>query len=87
LSRQRYRSILEPRVLRREVAAQYLSISPTSFDSLVDDGVIPRPKTIKSRIKIWDKQALDRVIDDWFDDAEVESGKNPYDEISLKRQC
>lgn len=49
--------------------------------------MIPRPKTIKSRIKIWDKQALDRVIDDWFDDAEVESGKNPYDEISLKRQC
>ncbi len=83
--RQRYDSNIEPRVLRRGDAARYLSISPTSFDALIDDGVIPPPKTIKSRIKIWDKRALDRVIDDWFDDAEFEGGKNPYDDISFKR--
>lgn len=84
-SRQRHSSIIEPRVLRREVAAHYLSISPTSFDSLVDGGLIPPPKTLKSRIKIWDRRALDRVIDDLFDDADAESEKNPYDEISLRR--
>ncbi len=82
--RQRYGNIIEPRVLRREVAAHYLSISPTSFDTLVDDGVIPPPKTLKSSIKIWDRRALDRVVDELFDDTDAESGKNPYDEISLK---
>jgi predicted DNA-binding transcriptional regulator AlpA len=46
----------------------YLGISPTKFDSLVDDGRMPRPRMIDSR-KVWDVQELDAAFDDLPHDA------------------
>ena len=47
-----------PRGLAREVAAQYLGISTTKFDAMVQDGRMPGPKRIDGR-KVWDRHAID----------------------------
>lgn len=39
-------------------AAIYLSISPSFFRRLVDQGVMPRPRVVGSR-RIWDVEELD----------------------------
>ncbi len=49
---------LPPRGLAREVAAQYLGISTTKFDAMVQDGRMPGPKRIDGR-KVWDRHAID----------------------------
>ena len=85
LARQRYGDIIEPRGLRREQAAHYVGISPTSFDSLVHDGTMPRPTKVKGHIVLWDRRALDQSLDQLFDGTNDECSKNPYDDISLKR--
>lgn len=85
MARQRYGDLIEPRGLRREQAAHYVGVSPTSFDSLVDDGTMPRPATVKARIVLWDKRALDHSLDQLFESTNGECSKNPYDDISLKR--
>jgi hypothetical protein len=46
----------------RKEAASYVGVSPTSFDKLVHRGVMPRPTVLLGR-KVWDRKALDRVLD------------------------
>lgn len=53
---------VQPRLLRRERAAQYLDISPGSFDKLVREGAIPAPKILES-FKVWDRTDLDALAD------------------------
>ncbi len=52
---------LAPRGLSREQAAAYVGVSPTLFDTLVDDGRMPRPKRINTRT-IWDRTTLDEAF-------------------------
>jgi predicted DNA-binding transcriptional regulator AlpA len=85
LARQRFGDIIESRGLRREHAAHYVGISPASFDKLVDEGKMPRPKKMMERIVLWDRRALDQSLDQLFDGTHGECSNNPYDEISLKR--
>jgi len=47
-----------PRGLNREQAALYIGVGTTTFDAMVADGRMPKPKTVNSRV-IWDRQALD----------------------------
>jgi hypothetical protein len=54
---------LSPRLVGREAAAAYLSVSPSKFDQMVADGRMPRPKVIDAR-KAWDVRALDAAVDD-----------------------
>ena len=49
---------LPPRGLSRLEAAQYIGVSPTTFDQMVADGRMPKPKRIGRRA-IWDRQLLD----------------------------
>jgi predicted DNA-binding transcriptional regulator AlpA len=56
-------STLAPRLLSREVAAAYLSVSPNKFDEMVRDGSMPKPKRLFGRRKAWDVRALDAAID------------------------
>jgi predicted DNA-binding transcriptional regulator AlpA len=53
---------LAPRGLQREFAARYVGISPTTFDKMVEDGRMPKPKMIDSR-RVWDLRALDMAFD------------------------
>lgn len=52
-----------PRGLSRAAAAHYLGIGTTTFDGLVKDGVMPKPKTIGAR-RVWDRHKLDAAFDE-----------------------
>jgi hypothetical protein len=65
---------LLPRGLSREEAAEYIGVSASLFDRLVEDGRMPRPKAINSRV-VWDRQRLDVAFDVLPDRGEP----NPWD--------
>jgi len=46
------------RGLSRVEAAEYVGVSPTTFDQMVADGRMPKPKRIGRRV-IWDRHQLD----------------------------
>jgi hypothetical protein len=50
--------MIEPRGLGRKLSAQYMGVSPSLFDKLVKDGLMPQPIAIYSR-RVWDRRALD----------------------------
>jgi predicted DNA-binding transcriptional regulator AlpA len=62
---------LPPRLVNREAAAAYVCVSPNTFDKMVDDGRMPRPKLLGEKRRAWDVRALDAAVDqlpvDWDD--------------------
>jgi predicted DNA-binding transcriptional regulator AlpA len=54
---------LAPRLISREAAAAYVCVSPNTFDDMVKDGRMPKPKRLSGRRKAWDVRALDIAID------------------------
>jgi predicted DNA-binding transcriptional regulator AlpA len=54
---------LAPRLISRAAAAAYINVSPTTFDEMVKDGRMPRPKRLGGRRKAWDVRALDAAVD------------------------
>lgn len=54
---------LAPRLIGREAAAAYISVSPGKFDQMVRDGRMPAPRIIDAR-KAWDVRALDIAVDE-----------------------
>ena len=64
---------LAPRGLQRLIAAQYVGVSPNTFDKLVGEGRMPRPKVIGAR-KVWDREALDSHFAALPDDGEAAAG-------------
>lgn len=66
---------LPPRGLCRIQAAQYVGVSPVTFDKMVDEGQMPGPKRIERR-KVWDRHALDLAFAALPDDEQA----NPWDE-------
>jgi predicted DNA-binding transcriptional regulator AlpA len=54
---------LAPRLISREVAAAYVNVSPTTFDAMVKDGTMPKPRRLSGRRKAWDVRALDAAVD------------------------
>jgi excisionase family DNA binding protein len=52
------------RLLRRQDAARYLSVSPGTFDKLVREHQIPQPKVVGEHIRAWDVLDLDSYVDD-----------------------
>jgi len=65
---------LPPRGLCRVQAAQYVGISPGTFDEWVDEGLMPGPKRVGVR-KIWDRHELDLA----FAALPGEATANPWD--------
>ena len=51
-----------PRGLSRVEAARYLGVGASTFDALVKDGAMPKPKTIGAR-RVWDRHKLDAAFD------------------------
>jgi excisionase family DNA binding protein len=54
---------LAPRLVTREAAAAYVCVSPNTFDKMVDDGRMPRPRLLGGKRRAWDIRALDLAID------------------------
>src|SRR5215471_666636 len=54
---------LAPRLIGRLAAAAYISVSPTTFDTMVNDGRMPPPKLLGERRRAWDVRAIDVAVD------------------------
>jgi predicted DNA-binding transcriptional regulator AlpA len=54
---------LAPRLITREAAAAYVSVSPNTFDEMVKDGQMPPAKRLRDRRVAWDVRALDAAVD------------------------
>jgi hypothetical protein len=71
---------LPPRGLSRKQASEYIGVSPSHFDKLVADRIIPPAKRLAGRT-VWDLKQLDKAFDaldndSWHDDS---SGGNSWD--------
>ncbi|BBB97666.1 hypothetical protein BE61_31000 [Bradyrhizobium elkanii USDA 61] len=55
---------LAPRLIGRNAAAAYVSLAPNTFDSLVRDGRMPKPRILTSGRKAWDVRLLDLAVDE-----------------------
>lgn len=76
-----YRSSLQIRRGVSEIeAATYLSLSPSYFRTLVDRGVMPRPRLAGKR-RIWDIEELDIA----FKSLPREGGEEPIFGVSEDR--
>ncbi len=64
---------LPPRGLSRVRAAEYIGVSPSTFDKMVAEGKMPAPKRIRGRV-VWDRVQVDCAFNA-FDDG----GENPWD--------
>lgn len=58
-----------PRGLNRVEAARYVGVSPNTFDKLVGEGRMPRPKRVGARL-IFDREALDVAFSALGEDGE-----------------
>lgn len=54
---------LAPRLIGRDAAAAYVSVSPNTFDAMVADGTMPKPRRLTTGRKAWDVRLLDQAID------------------------
>ena len=64
-----------PRGLNRAEAARYVGVSPGTFDKLVSDGLMPKPKRVRTRL-IFDREAIDLAFSALGDEGEF---KNDFD--------
>ena len=51
------------RLLNRIDAASYVSVSPTTLDRMVKDGILPKPHLIYSRVVRFDRREIDAALD------------------------
>ncbi len=65
-------STLPPRLISREAAAAYACIGTTTFDAMVKDGRMPKPRLLTDRRRAWDVRELDAAIDNLPRDGENE---------------
>jgi predicted DNA-binding transcriptional regulator AlpA len=54
---------LPPRLIGRDAAAAYVSVSPHVFDLMVKEGRMPRAKRVTGRRVAWDVRELDNAVD------------------------
>ncbi len=72
---------LAPRLVGREAAAAYAGISATSFDALVQSSIMPKPKTLIGRRKVWDVRELDAAIDDLPHHGETSADDGSWSDV------
>lgn len=70
---------LPPRGLRRVQAAEYIGVSASTFDKMVAEGLMPKPKRYGDRV-IWDRFALDEAFACL--DGDEPAKANPWDTVS-----
>jgi predicted DNA-binding transcriptional regulator AlpA len=66
-----------PLLLRREMAAAFLGLSPATFDGAVKDGLLPRAVPLVGSVKAWHRADLEA----WAEDrrAAAENVPNEWD--------
>lgn len=78
MARARIEHTIEPRGLRLPDAAAYVGMGETKFLQLVDAGRMPSARKIDG-MTLWDRRALDRRLDEIFDDR---AESDPYQEVA-----
>ncbi len=53
---------LAPRLIDRAASAAFISVCPNTFDQMVKDGRMPKPKALSGRRIAWDVHDLDRAV-------------------------
>jgi hypothetical protein len=61
---------LPPRLIGREAAAAYISVSTNTFDLMVKAGRMPRPRILSDKRRAWDVRELDLAVEALPDDGE-----------------
>lgn len=69
-----------PRGLSRVEAARYVGVSPGTFDKLVDDGTMPKPKHIRAR-RVWDRVEVDTAFTRMGEGADDGDEPNDFDRV------
>jgi len=67
------------RGLNRLETAEYVGLSPNSFDAAVSGGLFPAPLCIGRR-KVWDRRAMDLTLDRLAGIVHVEQEMHDLDE-------
>lgn len=55
-------AIIAPRLLDRAASAAYISVSPNTFDRMVIEDRMPKPKILSGRRIAWDIRELDKAV-------------------------
>lgn len=71
---------LAPRLICREAAAAYVSVSPGIFDEMVADGRMPRARRLSDRRKAWDVRLLDAAVDNLPVDGDLAAPDTTWDD-------
>ena len=71
-----------PRGLSRVEAADYIGVSPSTFDAMVAAGELPSPRRPRTCERVlWDRYELDSAFDDLPSrDKRRHAGASPYDD-------
>src|ERR1700704_4403427 len=54
---------LPPRLICRDAAAEYVDVSPNTFDKMIESGTMPPPRRLTMGRVAWDVRHLDRAVD------------------------
>jgi excisionase family DNA binding protein len=71
-----------PRAMRAEQAAEYLSMSRSSFLKLVDEGKMPKPIKIGA-MSTWDRYDIDAALED-LKNPDPESGNTMHKILGIR---
>ena len=72
---------LAPRLISRAAAAAYVNVSSTTFDEMVKDGLMPKPKRLRGRRKAWDVRDLDAAVDNLPDADNDNNDNDTWDDV------
>jgi predicted DNA-binding transcriptional regulator AlpA len=79
---------LTPRLICRDAAAAYVCVSPNTFDKMIADGLMPRPRRLTERRLAWDLRQLDAAIDrlpiDGDADTDATDDDHSWDDIDAQ---
>ncbi|PZW44851.1 AlpA family transcriptional regulator [Humitalea rosea] len=68
-----------PLLLRRELAAQYVGMSPSTFDGEVRAGRVPKPIATAGTLRAWHRGDLEAWAEDQRAAAHEPDTANPWD--------
>lgn len=75
---------LPPRLISREAAAAYVCVSPTTFDEMIQEGTMPRPRKVKGRRIAWDVHQLDQAVDHLPTDGDDVASDDSWSDIDAQ---
>jgi predicted DNA-binding transcriptional regulator AlpA len=70
-----------PTGLRRNAAASHCGISPSFFDQLVSERVLPQPRRLGVKVRVWVRQELDDALLSLPVEQGDEAFNNPCDRL------